>query len=77
MAEMDLIVSVEPGPPISRVLRAGQAGSCCHRSRATTGALTFEAERTGDHDDLVVALALAVMVDPVKRRARHVPNPWV
>jgi hypothetical protein len=29
-----------------------------------TGALVLRAVRTGDHDELVVALALACMVDP-------------
>jgi hypothetical protein len=29
------------------------------------------------HDDLVVALALAYMVDPANPRARSIPNPWV
>lgn len=42
---------------------------------SATGALTFEAERTGDHDDLVCALALAVMMPPTQGRARVMPLP--
>jgi len=29
------------------------------------------------HNDLVVALALACMVDPAYPRALSIPNPWV
>jgi hypothetical protein len=38
-----------------------------------SSALNVEAETTGDHDDLVCALALACMVDPARGRARHYP----
>lgn len=62
-----------------------QAGAVMHellafkpKQTATSGALSFEAERTGDHDDLVTALALAVLVAPGTHRAQplRLPASW-
>lgn len=37
----------------------------------TTGNLSFEAGRAADHDDLVIALALAVWVQHAQGEPRH------
>ena len=42
---------------------------------ATTGAMIFEAEKSGDRDDLVVALAMASVESPTKAQVRVIPVP--
>jgi hypothetical protein len=67
---IELPRDLREGEAMVRELRAFKP-----KQTATTGALTFEAEKTGDHDDLIVALALALMVNPDKGRTRVVPIP--
>jgi hypothetical protein len=38
--------------------------------------VTSRAFRTGSHDDLAVALGLAVLFDPIGQQVRYFKAPW-